>query len=68
MQLFSLSLLILLIVICVASGHLLAKRKGLNPVFWGVMGGLFGPLALPFIFFSRTRKIDTRKEHLHKHR
>ncbi len=59
MQLFSLSLLILLIVICVASGHLLAKRKGLNPVFWGVMAGLFGPLALPFLLLAKNKNPPT---------
>lgn len=26
--------------------HMLARRNGLQPVFWGVMGALFGPLAI----------------------
>ena len=55
MHLFSLLLLILIIVACVASGHLIAKRKGLNPVFWGVMAGLFGPLALPFLLLAQSK-------------
>ena len=53
MHLFSLLLLILGIIIFVASAHLLARRKGLNPVFWGVMAGLFGPLALPFLLLAK---------------
>ena len=35
--------------------HLLAKNKGLNPVFWGVMGGVFGPLAIPFVILFKRR-------------
>ena len=59
MHLFSLFLLILLIVVCVASGHLLARRKGLNPVFWGVMAGLFGPLAFPFLLLAKNKNPPT---------
>lgn len=29
--------------------HFIAKNKRKNPVFWGVMGGIFGPLAIPFV-------------------
>ena len=32
--------------------HLIAKSRGKNPVFWGVMGVIFGPLAIPFIFIT----------------
>jgi len=32
--------------------HFVAKRKGKRPVFWGVMGGVFGPLAIPFVFYQ----------------
>jgi len=30
-----------------------AKRRNGNYVFWSVMGIAFGPLAIPFSFFSR---------------
>ncbi len=33
--------------------HTLAKRRGRDPVFWGLMGALFGPLAIPFIYFRK---------------
>ena len=33
--------------------HFIAKRRGLRPVFWGVMGGLFGPLAIPFVYLAK---------------
>jgi hypothetical protein len=35
--------------------HIVAKRHGSNPVFWGVMGAIFGPLAIPFVFMSKER-------------
>lgn len=40
---------ILSIFIC----HGIAKSRGAKPVFWGVMGALFGPVAIPFVFMSK---------------
>jgi len=34
--------------------HYIAKRRKSNPVFWGVMGTLFGPVAIPFVFMSKS--------------
>jgi len=34
--------------------HFIAKSRGANPVFWGVMGAVFGPLAIPFVFFCKS--------------
>jgi len=31
----------------------IAKKRGANPIFWGAIGLLFGPLAIPFVFMSR---------------
>jgi len=45
--------------IILASGlicHQLAKHRGAQPVFWGVMGIVFGPLAIPFVFLARTKR------------
>jgi len=42
-------IIILSIVIC----HNIAKARGKEPVFWGVMGALFGPLAIPFVMFVK---------------
>lgn len=36
--------------------HAIAKRRGSDPVFWGVMGAVFGPLAIPFAFLSKRRR------------
>ena len=33
--------------------HYIARHRGANAVFWGVMGAVFGPLAIPFVFFSK---------------
>ena len=33
--------------------HFIAKNRGANAVFWGVMGAVFGPLAIPFVFLSK---------------
>ena len=33
--------------------HYIAKSRGAKPVFWGVMGALFGPLAIPFAFMAK---------------
>jgi uncharacterized membrane protein len=33
--------------------HSIAMSRGANAVFWGVMGAIFGPLAIPFVFLSK---------------
>ncbi len=50
-------LLIGLLIIVMA--HRMAKAKGLNPVFWGVMAALFGPLVFPFIWLAKPRNPPT---------
>jgi hypothetical protein len=43
------SIYLLSIVIC----HFLARHRGASPVFRGVMGAIFGPFAIPFVFMAR---------------
>jgi hypothetical protein len=31
----------------------IARKRGADTFFWTVMGGLFGPFAIPFIFFAK---------------
>jgi len=45
-------LVLCLSIVCGIVCHLIAKRLGLKPVFWGVMGVMFGPLAIPFVYLS----------------
>lgn len=42
-------------VLIVSAGvcHFVAKSRGASAVFWGVMGIVFGPLAIPFVFFAK---------------
>jgi len=40
------------IIIC----HALAKRRGRDPVFWGLMGALFGPLAILVVYLSKDQE------------
>ena len=36
--------------------HQIAKHKGNDPVFWGVMGAVFGPFAIPFALLAKPKK------------
>jgi len=36
--------------------YLVAGKRGANKKFWVIMGMLFGPLAIPFVFFARPEK------------
>lgn len=40
-------------------GYLLgsiAEKRGKNVVFWAVMGAVFGPFAIPFVFFTKPNR------------
>jgi len=54
---FLLSLVVLNIV-CIVVCHMIAKSRGAKPVFWGLMGALFGPFAIPFAYRSKAH-VDT---------
>ncbi len=36
--------------------YFIAGQRGANQIFWVIMAFLFGPLALPFVFFSKRTK------------
>lgn len=40
---------------CIFLCHVIAKRRGAKPVFWGVMGALFGPFAIPFVLLLKPK-------------
>ena len=40
---------ILSIFICYA----VAKHRGAKTIFWAIVGAILGPLAIPFVFFSK---------------
>jgi len=41
--------------LCIYVCYSVAKSKKANVTFWVIMGLLFGPLAVPFVFFARPR-------------
>ncbi len=34
--------------------YTLAEKRGANVMFWTVMGAVFGPFAIPFVFLAKT--------------
>ncbi len=32
----------------------IAEKRGAKIMFWAIMGAVFGPLAIPFVFFAKT--------------
>lgn len=49
-------LLVPISVICGVVCRVVARRRGLDPVFWLVMGVAFGPLALPLVLLTDWKK------------
>ncbi len=48
---------LLVVIGFVVACHYVAKKRGRDPVFWGIMGAILGPLALLFLLLSnRTAK------------
>ena len=47
------AILIIVAIVSAVICHRIAKNRHGKAVFWGVMGALFGPLAIPFAFFSK---------------
>ena len=48
--------LIIISFICIACAFFLwsiADKRGANTLFWAVMGAIFGPFAIPFIFLTK---------------
>ena len=35
-------------VVCILLCHRIAVKRGGRPLFWAIMGALFGPFAIPF--------------------
>jgi hypothetical protein len=44
---------LLIFIICTGICYSVAKKRNAKVSFWVVMGALFGPLAIPFVFFSK---------------
>jgi len=40
----------------------IAEKRGVNTLFWAVMGGVFGPLAIPFVFLTKNNPPKTKQQ------
>ena len=49
------ALLVFVTVASMVACHWIAASRGGNGVFWGVMGVVFGPLAIPFAFRAKPK-------------
>jgi len=49
-------IVICLFIVSAVICHMIAKHRGANKIFWGTMGGIFGPIAIPFVLFSKTHR------------
>jgi hypothetical protein len=50
--------MIIISAICILSAFFLwhlADKRGANTKFWAIMGAVFGPLAIPFIFLTKNK-------------
>lgn len=48
--------MIIISFICIACAFLLwhiAERRGANTRLWAIMGAVFGPFAIPFVFLTK---------------
>ena len=59
----SIAILFSIYLVSAVACHFLARRRGANAVFWGVMGAIFGPLAIPFVFMAKTRVAGKGSNH-----
>lgn len=50
------AIMVLLSLACIVSCHFIAKKHGANPVFWGVIGAIVGPLAVPFALMAKPKR------------
>ena len=39
----------------------IADNRGAHTLFWAVMGGVFGPLAIPFVFLTKNNYSEVKQ-------
>ena len=39
----------------------IADKRGANTLFWAVMGGVFGPFAIPFVFLTKNNSSEAKQ-------
>ena len=53
--------------ICISCAFLLwniADKRGANTKLWAIMGAVFGPFAIPFVFLTKNKAPKIGKDHL----
>jgi len=56
--------LIIISIITISCAFLLwfiADKRGANTLFWAIMGAVFGPLAIPFIFLTKDKSAKSNR-------
>jgi len=38
----------------------IAGKRGAKVMFWAIMGAVFGPFAIPFVFFAKTDQLNKK--------
>ena len=49
-------MLVVLFVVSAVICHVIAGSRGRNRVLWGVLGLVFGPLAIPFVLLTHPKR------------
>lgn len=52
----SIIIFLLIPIVCAGICYSVAKKRSADVPFWVVMGLLFGPFALPFVFMAKEKK------------
>jgi hypothetical protein len=47
--------LVMINILCIVVCYQIAKERQANIRFWGWMAVLFGPFAVPFVFFAKAK-------------
>ena len=47
------TVLLLLNILSIFICYSVAKHRGAKTIFWAIVGAILGPLAIPFVFFSK---------------
>ena len=50
------TIIIMIPIGCAVLLWFMADKRGLNTLFWAMMGAVFGPFAIPFIFLTKEKK------------
>jgi hypothetical protein len=52
----SANVILIIFLLSIVSCHVIAKRRGSNPVLLGLMGAIFSPFAIPFAFMDKLKE------------